>query len=68
MLGIALDHKIKVSFGMLLLTIAAVSIAINSSNAISDGISISVATLLSVGILAILPSIVMDLIHAICNP
>lgn len=68
MLTIALNHKIKVSFGMLLLTITAITIAIISSNAISDGISISVATLLSVGILAILPSIVMDLIHSICNP
>lgn len=68
MLTIALDHKIKIALGMLLLVITAITIAIFSTNAISDGISISVATLLSVAILATLPTIMMDLIHSVCNP
>lgn len=68
MLSHLMNHKIKISFGMLMLVITAVLIATLSSNAVSDGISISIASVLSVGILAIIPFIVLDTIHSICNP
>ncbi|NHB56687.1 hypothetical protein [Acinetobacter shaoyimingii] len=68
MLSQLMNHKIKISFGMLMLVITAIIVAIASSNAVSDGISISVATVLSFGILAIIPFIVLDTIHSICNP
>lgn len=68
MFSMVMNHKIKISFGMIMMIIAAIVVTITSSNAISDGISISVATVLAFGVLAILPFIVLDTIQSICNP
>lgn len=68
MLSIAMNHKIKLSIGMLMLLLASILTTIFSHSLLSDSISISFIVMLSFGVFIIFSFIVLDTINSICNP
>ena len=68
MLSIAMNHKIKLSIGMLMLLLASILTTIFSHSLLSDSISISFIVMLSLGVFIIFSFIVLDTINSICNP
>lgn len=68
MLSVAMNHKVKTSIGMLMLFLCSVSVTLIYQNTVSDSISISFSVMLGIGIFVITFFILLEAIHAVCNP
>jgi len=63
-----INQKIFLSIGMSVCLLVSFAITLISNNALSDSISISFSVLLSLGIIAMLSTLALDVIESICNP
>ncbi|WP_252053405.1 hypothetical protein [Acinetobacter silvestris] len=63
-----MNHKIKLSFTMLLLIVCSIAVTIFSNNTLSDSVSIISGVLLSLGLVVMMAFITLEALEAICNP
>ncbi len=62
------NQKIILSIGMLISLLCSFAVTIAFQNDISDGISMTLSSLLVVAIIAIFATIVLEVLESICNP
>ncbi len=62
------NQKIILSIGMLISLLCSFAVTITFQNDISDGISMTLSSLLVVAIIAIFATIVLEVLESICNP
>ncbi|OTG84867.1 hypothetical protein B9T27_01200 [Acinetobacter sp. ANC 4648] len=68
MFSVMMNHKIKLSFTMLLLIVCSIAATIISNNTLSDSVSITSGVLLSLGLVVMMAFIILEALEAICNP
>lgn len=62
------SQKIILSIGMLISLLCSFAVTIIFQNDVSDGISITLSSVLVLAIIAVFATIVLEVLESICNP